>query len=384
MGDGIYLRGDTGGAGATQLYRITLRDCYCHTNNRLGIAVCGGQDITVDNCFMNSNSGTNPQGGIDIEPSAGETITNVIVKNCTAASNTRNGFQVNNPLSCTLTDVKFIGCRSISNGRYGWECVNMTGPLTIDGCSAASTGSTTGVKLTSTLTALNQIIVSNCVLDKPIWVSATTGLANQEITIKGNNVNEIDIDDATYVNVIGNQTGYISITYAAKTDSFSNICGNTVSTDIAAGGYGILLENCNKAIVTGNMVKGTTYGIYIVTDGDYNIIAGNQIFSTTNGGILISAGDSNLVSGNYLFDCDTTNATAAIYLVDCNTNTVQHNFVLGLAATGHTTDCVWLRNVGAAPSKNEIVYNFLDNANYDADIDDDGAGTVTTGNRNPT
>lgn len=53
--------------GSSFVNNITIDNCKIDNNRRLGIAVCGAQNVTIKNNEITGTNGTNPQFGIDIE-----------------------------------------------------------------------------------------------------------------------------------------------------------------------------------------------------------------------------------------------------------------------------------------------------------------------------
>ena len=93
-GDGININ-YLGKIEKTSPKNIIIDNVFCDNNRRQGMSIESGDNISVLNSIFSGTKGTNPQAGIDIEPSnADAKIKNVKLFNCVFRGNNRSGLQV--------------------------------------------------------------------------------------------------------------------------------------------------------------------------------------------------------------------------------------------------------------------------------------------------
>lgn len=107
-GDGIYL-GFYDGPNLSS-NRITIENCNLHHNRRNNLSVTDASNVTIRNCQFNNASGTAPQYGIDIEPNAGRTCSNVTISNSTFRGNAGGTIQILGQLNAHVKGVKIENC----------------------------------------------------------------------------------------------------------------------------------------------------------------------------------------------------------------------------------------------------------------------------------
>lgn len=70
--DGIYL----GYAGSGGAVNVRVSGCLVGVNGRNGIALVGGDGVTIDHCHIENNNLADKVAGIDVEPDEGLSVTN--------------------------------------------------------------------------------------------------------------------------------------------------------------------------------------------------------------------------------------------------------------------------------------------------------------------
>lgn len=82
-GDGFYV--------AKACSALTFSKVVADRNRRQGMSIVGGQDILVKASTFRNTQGTPPECGIDVEPNAGETVTRLVIADCTVTGNRGGG-----------------------------------------------------------------------------------------------------------------------------------------------------------------------------------------------------------------------------------------------------------------------------------------------------
>lgn len=172
---GIYLAGcrnvrianltvrDTGGDGLAMGNRknpcrnVLIENVVFDNNNRLGIGIVSGEDITIRKCsFLNARH-MPPSGGIDMEPNfPDESISNILIEDCIFLNNKFNAVTVavNNlnasskPVSVTLRN-----CRKTENNALA---------LWVQAMKPAGSG------------CQGRIVIENCRLSNPLMFTNIT------------------------------------------------------------------------------------------------------------------------------------------------------------------------------------------------------------------
>ncbi|HUU95466.1 MAG TPA: right-handed parallel beta-helix repeat-containing protein [Phycisphaerae bacterium] len=93
-GDGIYVGSNYKTQPACR--NVLIRDVTCRDNLRQGISVTSVIGLRVENCILADTAGSNPQAGIDIEPSLPQhVVQDILVRDCQALGNAGSGLFVN-------------------------------------------------------------------------------------------------------------------------------------------------------------------------------------------------------------------------------------------------------------------------------------------------
>lgn len=138
-GDGIYI-GSSNGADTGACVDITLRRLVVRGNRRQGLSIVCCHGGLVEQCEFSDTAGTAPAAGIDMEPNAGNVVSNVRIVNCIVEGNQGDGFQFYAAAAgARILDCSVEGGASRSNHRYG---VSMAGTTRckVDGADILENG----------------------------------------------------------------------------------------------------------------------------------------------------------------------------------------------------------------------------------------------------
>lgn len=88
-GDGIYI-----GKNRNRSENIILEKVKCVNNRRQGVSITAAHKVTINHCVFSQTNGIPPQAGVDIEPNATDTVSNVVIKNSIFDSNENSGILI--------------------------------------------------------------------------------------------------------------------------------------------------------------------------------------------------------------------------------------------------------------------------------------------------
>ncbi len=213
-GDGFYI-----GGGSTD---ITLCGVVGDHNRRQGISITRADSVALLNCTFKNTAGTPGQTGCDIEPNAGETVSNVLISHCTFANNAGGGIATGVPIANT-------GTAFVYN-------------IVIDGNTCTGNG-------------IDTITTSS---HRAIEVSNSSGTQVSNNTCTSNTGDGIVFrDGANYTRCTGNTvTGTLGTPGNGIVEY--QCSGNTITGNTATGnaGHGIYSVSCTASTITGNTVSG--------------------------------------------------------------------------------------------------------------------------------
>jgi len=106
-GDGVCI----GGAA----YDVVIANIIATNNRRQGLSITNCSNIRVYDSEFSYSKGTSPECGIDIEPDANGSCTDVIIKNCRLNNNAKYGVNIWK----RTTNVTITGCTLERNGSLG-------------------------------------------------------------------------------------------------------------------------------------------------------------------------------------------------------------------------------------------------------------------------
>ncbi|MDR3670269.1 MAG: right-handed parallel beta-helix repeat-containing protein, partial [Holophaga sp.] len=83
-GDGFYVSGSA---------RVEFCSVLAEHNRRNGLSITGCAGITVRASVFRGSQGTAPEAGLDIEPNAGQTVSDAVISGCVFADNAGSGLE---------------------------------------------------------------------------------------------------------------------------------------------------------------------------------------------------------------------------------------------------------------------------------------------------
>jgi parallel beta-helix repeat protein len=115
--DGIILTGNT------PCQRVQIRRVNASNNQRTGLAIIHASDVTVEDSTFEGTGGQNAVGGLNVEPNAGESVANVIVRRCTARKNAFVGLYFKGPTTNVTVENNVVE----GNESYGIAVLGVDG-----------------------------------------------------------------------------------------------------------------------------------------------------------------------------------------------------------------------------------------------------------------
>lgn len=238
--EGIYHEDRSGTPTNGVFDNVTIDRC-----GRNCVSLESGINISFVNCKFLNTAGYTPQGGIDMEPSAGQKVSQIYITNCLFKGNTGPNIQIN---------------------AANWGAGIEVSRIVVMGNSIDNTAGNNGIVITG----------------------------SNEVTVIGNQI-------------IGNGTASGILVTGGDTAG-TQYCSNTVISEnnIHGQDYGILLRNyCENIVVSNNTIitssEGSKTGIRLVANIDplKNIqIIGNNINGNSNAGSAITCYSEDYVISN--------------------------------------------------------------------------------------
>lgn len=167
-GDGFYI----GAYKSNKAYceNIKILSSSANNNRRQGLSIVTGKNILIDGCSFNSSAGTDPESGLDIEPSkATDILQNIKVRNSTMSNNKKRGMMIllnrlnakSAPVSIIIENCKTDGnLEGFSNRRFS----GVQGEIQLLNCIAKNS-KYSGFTESSCLASSIKKIYKNCVAE---------------------------------------------------------------------------------------------------------------------------------------------------------------------------------------------------------------------------
>jgi len=127
-GDGVYIGNSNSARGISYSEDVHVKDVSCINNHRQGITVISGQNVLIENCWIVGSNGTQPQGGIGLEPNSyHERLVNIHVRDVRLEENrgpclivSSNSFNSTSmPMSVTME--RFLCRSSVATGGIAFS-----------------------------------------------------------------------------------------------------------------------------------------------------------------------------------------------------------------------------------------------------------------------
>lgn len=342
-GDGINLQSYS--ATGELCKDIYINNVTCYDNRRQGMSIECGDNIIVTNSKFNktgTTSHTNPSAGVDIEPTAGNSVRNVKFYDCEFNENYGDGFEC-------MGDVAYItldSCEIIdnqANTSAGTLFVNQCTDVTIRKCHFINT--LTGTvnfktipiylkdnfyfydnKLENVILLLrrstatdNKFIIKGCEFDISVAVSynkviAVTDAPDALTTLNGC---ELIIDNCRFINTSNDNTLDIS-GWVDAGGSVKNRLSLMKVTNcyFYCGLYAIMARYANSIIKNNHILMSKSFPI-IVNQPNYLHTINNNIIEETSwsnntAGIISNDNAANIVLTNNLYFKRTQNAELGV------------------------------------------------------------------------
>lgn len=128
-GDGFYVTGSS--------TDVTMCNALADGNRRQGMSITSVARMDVTGCTFRGTHGTLPEDGVDIEPNAGETVSDVTFTRCTFEGNAGFGLEIGVPIAQTgnafVTRVLATDCDAFGNG-VGTMSSSPRAGITVSNC----------------------------------------------------------------------------------------------------------------------------------------------------------------------------------------------------------------------------------------------------------
>ena len=277
-GDGIYIGHIT--TVSPQAEKITIDSCHVFANRRNNISITIGEDVIVNNCVVELAAGTAPQGGIDVEPNAGETVENCVISNNIIRDNTNYGIGINHRSSTDVKNLLIIGNDIIDNpiGISGWKNGGYAPSDTITGNHIIASVRAIGGAAYSAVISDNTFEITSSSSDTPFYLPGYRTIFTRN-TVQANCANV--------------STALIEL------DDIGAVITDNVFLSAYAGSK-FLLDAKKDFIFSNNKViaKSGLTGIINVADGEDVIVTKNEVTDHGNVTYRFIIGKTGFVSSN--------------------------------------------------------------------------------------
>lgn len=240
VGDGVYLGSGAYGAERHNV-NVTISKCQFDgvvKNNRNGISIIDGSNITIDQCTFTRSGRPDMPGGIDLEPDAVSDafsrIKNITISNCTftdmgAGALIAVFLRPNDKLAYPASTITITNCKGYGSGQANQSALAIT---------QNSWGDSTNPTVNTPALGL---VVSNCYFEnlyRPFVMMAAKGVTFQNVTFN---------KSAAFAYMGSGDNTYRNMDVTLKSCSFKQI-GTSTSAGIAGlriyGNDRITLDTC--------------------------------------------------------------------------------------------------------------------------------------------
>lgn len=344
-GDSIYI-------GNNNTNTINISKCFLDGSRRQGISITNGENITITDCIISNINGTSPKAGIDVEPNAGEIITNVLIQNVKVSDSyigimayaRAQGAIINSVsfVDCYVDNVEFAGyrligegikhgvinsCVSVNSGGYPIE-IRYVDNFVIDSCKLITEATdVTGIFEAST----NSGIITNCniVASEGIGVGSYVNISNNTIKSTTSVLNQHSFSSVTYITFDGNtcygplllNSSNIKIINNIFKDNISGTCSNSI---IDNNEINRLNGTYINSIISNNKINGSCFLVIDKCKIDNNIIEANTLVSNLLcqlSGPTNQEGYNTISNNTFRYNGDTEgNTLLSIYLKNSQIN----------------------------------------------------------------
>lgn len=269
-GDGIYI-----GKGSN--FNVQIDGVVCDNNRRQGMSITNADSVLVVNSkFINTN-GKAPQAGIDLEPNAANSVSNIHIINCDFSNNMGRGLDIVG-LNGKNSFVSVYDCR-FDNNNSGIAITRDSEQITISEVEIRNS-TFFGINLSA---GASEIAIVNSVMD------------SCPIGVRGRDVNHVNMDSLVIMNY---ETEGI---YIYEGSAEITIVNSLLTTDNSEA-LGIR-TGTSEAIEIGNIeVKGGGIGISSGYDDGVKITT-SRIVAISEYPIRLYQTNNSSIEGLYIDSC---------------------------------------------------------------------------------
>lgn len=158
-GDGIYI-----GKNRSRSENIILEKVKCINNRRQGVSITAAHKVTINHCVFSQTNGIPPQAGVDIEPNATDTVSNVVIKNSIFDSNENSGILIYTGAERSfVSDVFVEKCFFVDNRNWAGYIIEKGGLPSIKNIHFLDNRLKNNIQKTTKLSANEFVIKGKCV-----------------------------------------------------------------------------------------------------------------------------------------------------------------------------------------------------------------------------
>lgn len=192
-GDGIYV----GGSGSS---KISVCRVLAEHNRRQGMSITSADGVVVQDSTFRDTKGQEPETGLDIEPNAGETVTNVRITRCKFQNNAGGGLLIGparQDMTTTFVTKTLVednvmrgnGVGALSPPNYGIQLTACTGNTIRNNEVADNAGIGIGINDTTSAVVTGNRVTGTTLAGSNVLAGAGIVLGNDKGTqCSGNTV----------------------------------------------------------------------------------------------------------------------------------------------------------------------------------------------------
>lgn len=158
-GDGIYI-----GKNRSRSENIILEKVKSVNNRRQGVSITAAHKVTINHCVFSQTNGIPPQAGVDIEPNATDTVSNVVIKNSIFDSNENSGILIYTGAERSfVSDVFVEKCFFVDNRNWAGYIIEKGGLPSIKNIHFLDNRLKNNIQKVTKLSANEFVIKGKCV-----------------------------------------------------------------------------------------------------------------------------------------------------------------------------------------------------------------------------
>ena len=354
-GDGIYVGYSYTASDQSTTKNILIDSCNIISCSRNGVAVCGGEDIVVRDCYIYGTNRTNPKSGIDIEAEGPDGINsylkNVSIENNTTEANGESGICLNIGEDKGI-NITIDGHKSYSE-KYGFVSYGISGGNTVKYSNGYIVKCNDAGLIVTKSQEGSQFIIQNVVVDSSTKSDSEHGL-NGALVIDNTSYSggDLIVDNLQHIKTYSSLYEFadlICVRTTVGTTQFLNLVLKNIYTKkylCVPEAYNTKIENSifehnytasvtlnynnntNKIIIDEQFAEGTIVTLHnSLADGEYEVIMLNndleralsvdlsnftKVYDTTDGDVTSSPNCASSATCGYIRFRKTGNSIAYI------------------------------------------------------------------------